>query len=57
MTIPGVSGALGHAVSAALFFDAELPAAIEEDILQTQHPSPCMTSPSVWFFTGLFFTD
>ena len=57
MTIPGVSGALGHDASAALLLDAELVAAVEEDILQSQHPSPCMTSPSVWFFTGLFFTD
>lgn len=57
MNIPGVSGALGHDASAALLLDAELVAAVEEDILQSQHPSPCMTSPSVWFFTGLFFTD
>ena len=56
MTIPGVSGALGHAVSAALFFDAELPAAIEADILQTQHPCASMTSASMRFFTGLLVT-
>ena len=57
MNIPGVCGALGHYASAALFLDAELVAAVEEDILQKQHPSPYMTSPSMWFFTGLFFTD
>ena len=57
MNIPGVSGAIGHAASAALFLDAELVAAVEEDILQSQHPSLYMTSPSKWFFTGLFFTD
>ena len=57
MNIPGVSGALDHDASAALFLDAELVAAVEEDILQTERPSPYMTSPSMWFFTGLFFMD
>ena len=57
MNIPGVSAALGHDASAALFVDAELVTAVEEDILQTDHPSPGITSPSMWFFAGLFFTD
>jgi len=57
MNIPGVSAALGHDASAALFVDAELVAAVAEGILQTDHPSPGITSPSMWFFAGLFFTD
>ena len=43
MNILGVSGAVGHDASAALFVDGELVAAVEEDILQTDHPSPYMT--------------
>ena len=44
MNILGVSGAVGHDASAALFVDGQLVAAVEEDILQTDHPSPYMTS-------------
>jgi predicted NodU family carbamoyl transferase len=43
MNILGVSGAVSHDASAALFVDGELVAAVEEDILQTDHPSPYMT--------------
>lgn len=57
MNIPGVSAALGHDASAALFVDAELVAAVAEGILQMDHPSSGMTSPWMWFFAGLFFTD
>ena len=39
MNIPGVSAALGHDASAALFVDAERVATVDEDILQMDHPS------------------
>jgi carbamoyltransferase len=38
MNIPGVSGAVGHAASAALFVDGQLVAAVEEErFLRDKH--------------------